>query len=76
MASFDVINTHNTQPKVTKKNPNHPYKFLIIIFLRSRQTNSSLNKNQKLFILILTEITETRYNTYLFISLANPSWNF
>ena len=61
MASSDVINTHNTPPKVTQKNPDHPHKFLIIIFfLRSRQTNSSLNKNQKLFILILTEITETR----------------
>ena len=60
MASFDVINTHNTQSKVTKKNPNHSYRFLIIIVLRSGQKHSSLNKNQKLFVLILTEITKTR----------------
>ena len=32
MASSDVINTHNTPPKVTKKSPDHPHKFLIIIF--------------------------------------------
>ena len=60
MTSSDVINTQNTRPKFTKKNPNHPYRFLIIIVLRFGQKNSSLNKNQKLFILIVTEITQTR----------------
>ena len=60
MASSNVIDTHNTQSKVTKNNPNHPDRFLILIVLRSGETNSSLNKNQKLFILIITEIAKTR----------------